>query len=488
MIVDQEEGENLASMIVEGIVNRGQEVLFEKHIESQVLPYAVQFAKGTLLKIVQWQFFRRDTGEVTSPSWGADEEPQPAIIDSWARGAIPIKRTISTAQSSSCQPKHTITDSQNILAADEYSSAVSSPQQSAFESSETVRGLLALGSSNLKVNSSATSVTSRPSKVVANSLSKISSLNKPTRKAMGSIHSEEPEISAATAAERAIIEENKRVTARIHGLERDGAKAEVGFDPDGRILLVKKAGASKLFTQGVRAKVVTDENPQEGAPTTRASVAVTKRATVAGPQGPRNILPSKPRSELHRMSEATTTASLARSSGVRFGESQATMTSRTTVNFLESTASLASFMPAAGTGGPLNAGGFVPDTTLDIPLLTETMRLAPGVTLREGETIKKGPKPSKKMQDRNKAADLKGSSVTLAGESPRVVKRQIIASVGADPVLSRVLNKAKPSLRPIPFPTLAVRERTPGTENPANAFKKLPDIKAEERRRVETAQ
>jgi hypothetical protein len=52
-IIDQEEGEQLAYNIIEDILTRGQEVLFEKHIESQVLPYAVQFAKETLLRIVE---------------------------------------------------------------------------------------------------------------------------------------------------------------------------------------------------------------------------------------------------------------------------------------------------------------------------------------------------------------------------------------------------------------------------------------------------
>jgi hypothetical protein len=41
--------------------------------------------------------------------------------------------------------------------------------------------------------------------------------------------------------------------------------------------------------------------------------------------------------------------------------------------------------------------GFVPDLTLDMPQLSETMRLAPGVVLREGETVKRGPAPIRKV-------------------------------------------------------------------------------------------
>jgi hypothetical protein len=51
-IIEQEDAEQFAHNLVEDILTRGQEVIFEKHIESQVLPYAVQFAKDTLLMMI----------------------------------------------------------------------------------------------------------------------------------------------------------------------------------------------------------------------------------------------------------------------------------------------------------------------------------------------------------------------------------------------------------------------------------------------------
>ena len=52
-LIDQEEGEQLVCEIMEEILQKSQQVIFERHIESQVLPYAVKFAKDTLLKMVQ---------------------------------------------------------------------------------------------------------------------------------------------------------------------------------------------------------------------------------------------------------------------------------------------------------------------------------------------------------------------------------------------------------------------------------------------------
>ncbi|KAJ3026324.1 UNVERIFIED_CONTAM: hypothetical protein HDU68_005861 [Siphonaria sp. JEL0065] len=497
MVIDQEEGENLATSIVEGIVNRGQEVLFEKHIESQVLPYAVQFAKGTLLKIVQWQFFRRDSGEVASPTWGADEEPQPAVIDSWARGAIPIKKAGNPT--TPCQKPNALQSSEDLITAPstEYISA----PRSAFESADTllssVGGGLAVAHSVGKVSSSNTSVVSRPSKVVSNSLAKVNA-TKSVRRGMSAHPPEEPEISAATAAERAIIEENKRVTVRIHGLECGGTKSDVGYDTDGRILLVKKAGASKLFTQGVKSKVLRDDTQSDNSVTTIPAPKRTLNEKDEGGVGKYNMnrLAGAGKLRTSRISEGT---SVARTTGaVKFGESQGTMTSRATLNMMESSVSLMSIPTVSatiGNGSGMN-GGFVPDTTLDIPALAETMRLAPGVTLREGDVVKKGPKLTKKVQDKageDSSIPSPQPPLQTRGSKPNV-KRQIsipVGVMGVDPVLSTVLNKAKPSLRPIPFPALAVRGGSGrGGENgkSSNAYKKLPDIKAEEKRRVEAAQ
>jgi hypothetical protein len=52
-LVDQEEGQLLAASLIEEIIQKSQDVLFERHIESQVLPYAVQFTKETLLAVIE---------------------------------------------------------------------------------------------------------------------------------------------------------------------------------------------------------------------------------------------------------------------------------------------------------------------------------------------------------------------------------------------------------------------------------------------------
>ncbi|KAJ3371762.1 hypothetical protein GGF31_002741 [Allomyces arbusculus] len=86
--LDEDEAEAIVADLVEDILQKSQDILFEKHISSQVVPYAVQFAKETFLRMAMWAFFDEDRVDVNDPMWKPDEEPAPVEIDSWARGTL----------------------------------------------------------------------------------------------------------------------------------------------------------------------------------------------------------------------------------------------------------------------------------------------------------------------------------------------------------------------------------------------------------------
>ncbi|KAJ3064743.1 hypothetical protein HDU98_011877 [Podochytrium sp. JEL0797] len=435
MITDQEEGENLAVSIVESIVNRGQEVLFEKHIESQVLPYAVQFAKGTLLKILQ---------------------PHPAIIDSWARGAIPIKNPLTTKTTALMIPATKLEESTPTFNSIEMISASTSAESIVDSLADMAAPGRSRNVSAIRVSSSsASSVASRGSKVCLREEEMARRTN-----TAGNSASSEPEKSVTAITERAIVEENKRVIARIQGLEREKAKVGVGYDSEGRILVVKKVGASKLFTQGVKTKVIPEPHSTHFKPTPPLAPPAESNPTFSKKMSFRK--------SIVKMGDAVPT-----SQTVRFRESQTTVASRTTLD-AESSMSIQSM--EAGFGG----GGFVPDLTLDIPLLTETMRLAPGVTLKEGDAVKKGPNALNKVPNQRTALEHHEKLEPGMHPKTKLIRKPAATTNGileSDPVLKTVLNKAKPTLRPIPFPVMAVRSGVQGRTN-ASAFKKLPNITA----------
>ena len=100
-LLEQEEGELLVFSVVDDILHKTQAVIFEKHIERQVLPFAVSYAKDALITMIevcyysyfflflslllsfilsktnrswlQWHYFRRDSGHVDSSSWVPDK-------------------------------------------------------------------------------------------------------------------------------------------------------------------------------------------------------------------------------------------------------------------------------------------------------------------------------------------------------------------------------------------------------------------------------
>nr|XP_045379149.1 uncharacterized protein C2orf81-like [Camelus bactrianus] len=66
----------------------------KSYLERQCIPYAVNRARETILQMVQMRFVPRDEGEphlAEDPTWAEDEEPSPCPIDTWARGALPLR-------------------------------------------------------------------------------------------------------------------------------------------------------------------------------------------------------------------------------------------------------------------------------------------------------------------------------------------------------------------------------------------------------------
>ncbi|ORZ31850.1 hypothetical protein BCR44DRAFT_1441471 [Catenaria anguillulae PL171] len=86
--LDLDDSELIVADLVEEILQRSQDVLFEKHISSQVLPYAIQYAKDTVLKLAMWEFFDEDRVDPADAMWSPDQEPDPLPFDSWARGVL----------------------------------------------------------------------------------------------------------------------------------------------------------------------------------------------------------------------------------------------------------------------------------------------------------------------------------------------------------------------------------------------------------------
>jgi hypothetical protein len=69
LCIEEDEVELIIADLIEDIIQKSQDVLFEKHISSQVLPYAVQFAKDTIISVAEvlcTRFLRDVTTKITA--------------------------------------------------------------------------------------------------------------------------------------------------------------------------------------------------------------------------------------------------------------------------------------------------------------------------------------------------------------------------------------------------------------------------------------
>lgn len=74
-ILAQEEGERLAVEVVQEIVKKAGNIVYEHYIQRKVVPYAVQQTKEKILELIKLYFFEYDQGEgdiSNKPEWNID--------------------------------------------------------------------------------------------------------------------------------------------------------------------------------------------------------------------------------------------------------------------------------------------------------------------------------------------------------------------------------------------------------------------------------
>ena len=78
----------------------------EKELASKARTYAVRGGTMAMLQAVRCYFLEADGGESSAaaqPTWAPDDEPAPASIDSWSRGAVASSRNnLATASEKDC--------------------------------------------------------------------------------------------------------------------------------------------------------------------------------------------------------------------------------------------------------------------------------------------------------------------------------------------------------------------------------------------------
>jgi hypothetical protein len=114
------EAVSAASSAVEKLMHRGAELLYQHYLLVKSQPYAVTTSLAQLLNLLEVAYFRRDWGE--PGDWGEDEEPEPAVIDSWARSQVTVKRKVMIQ---SPQPPSVPNDAKSVRSGQSSTSRIS---------------------------------------------------------------------------------------------------------------------------------------------------------------------------------------------------------------------------------------------------------------------------------------------------------------------------------------------------------------------------
>lgn len=92
-LVEIEDGEELVFELVDTIVTGVLNVIHERHMDENLVPFSLNWAEEIMEDVINWQFLMHDPGECsTDPAdWQPDDEPVRPPLDSWGRGSVPSR-------------------------------------------------------------------------------------------------------------------------------------------------------------------------------------------------------------------------------------------------------------------------------------------------------------------------------------------------------------------------------------------------------------
>lgn len=91
---EDQEGDIVVMEVIDGLVASAVLQAEVHELKAKAVPYTVQCVTASMKAVVSMYFLDHDVGEPdlsASASWAIPAEPIPAPIDSWSRGAVPVK-------------------------------------------------------------------------------------------------------------------------------------------------------------------------------------------------------------------------------------------------------------------------------------------------------------------------------------------------------------------------------------------------------------
>jgi len=326
--------------VIDDVVDLAAEVLHDNDILARVRELALDHVMNEIKVALTAVNVPHDIGE-QGKAWVAEEEPECAPIDTWGRGAVPSKKK-----------------KQSFLS--ELRGMGSAPTQSVGSRARSRRSRGSKRSNRSRGNAQA-ETPARPTVIMATS--SVPNARPSTLPKMLPNNATEQQNAEVNAMELLQQQEQERIEqlrkeqeeedARYRALQNELKGKEYTFDADGNLIVISRISAEK--TGGLSHLRAEDRFGIDASGPARGDIPAAVAAPDAGTSKRRGSGKSRKKSKRRTSSHG----------------SPSTRTSK-------------------GKGKQDPAAHFEPDPTKQPPLLN-TIRLVPGVTLKEGSSAKNGP-------------------------------------------------------------------------------------------------
>jgi hypothetical protein len=90
-VMQENIGESVVGSLMNDIVNQSTELMINNHLDRVAIPYTVRCVTSEILDFLHCAFVGQDTGKVVSDGWSDGGLADVVQIDTWARGTIDVK-------------------------------------------------------------------------------------------------------------------------------------------------------------------------------------------------------------------------------------------------------------------------------------------------------------------------------------------------------------------------------------------------------------
>ncbi|ORX58566.1 hypothetical protein BCR36DRAFT_409075 [Piromyces finnis] len=272
---EQEEAEQFAISLLEEIIWNAETLLFEKYIEKQIIPFTLNFFENKIMEIIDWNFFKYDNGLINEDAWNPDKELTPIINDSWARGAIPVKQipkkksisvkndtnaisiTKSHSPSVNENKKYALNKNEKVLVQKNKTKKLKeNPEENSNQNNKNTTALLKK-EKNIRISEAKSKKIKQKTNTMHNTVKNDKSLNS-KEKQKSYIYK-----NIKNKIEIGDIINNKQSTIQIQNMNKDGWNIDNIYNYTGNLISSIKTSPDKSFEQSVKAKIIEPINTKQ---------------------------------------------------------------------------------------------------------------------------------------------------------------------------------------------------------------------------------